>query len=113
VRKLKYGNRKTEVDGILFDSKKEAAYYCELKLRKKAGDIFNFDLQPVYELQTAFRDNSGKHIRAITYKADFVVYEDGKTTIVDVKGMKTEVFKIKWKMLKYKYRERGYEFLLV
>jgi len=111
----KYGNKKTVVDGIKFDSKKEAAYYQELKLRKRARDIIDFELQPKFTLQPSFKKD-GKTIRAITYTADFIVYSDGKTEIVDVKASKffqTNVFRIKWKMLQYKLRnDEGYTLTL-
>lgn len=102
-KRNKYGNVKTEVDGIKFDSKKEAEYYCQLKLLKQAGEIKDFGLQPRYELQPTFRKNGTTH-RSITYVADFIIdNNDGTTEIVDIKGMETQVFKIKKKMFEYKY----------
>jgi len=62
----KYGNTKTMVDGLAFDSKAEAARYQELKLLQKAGEIFNLELQPKYTLVP-----KTKKRRAITYTADF------------------------------------------
>lgn len=108
----KFNNVKTKLDGYTFDSKKEAAYYQQLKLLKQAGKIHNFCPQPSFELQPAFVDKDGTHIRAITYKADFIVFHDGYTEIVDVKGIQTEVFKMKWKILKFKCREKGYKFTI-
>ncbi len=100
-RRSKYGNQKTVVDGIEFDSKKEAEYYCMLKILKQAGEIKDFELQPRYELQPAFEKNGDKY-RAITYIADFAIINlDGTTEIVDVKGVETQVFKIKRKMFEY------------
>ena len=104
-KKSKYNNRKTVVDGITFDSKKEADYYCALKLLKQSGEIRDFGLQPKYELQPAFEKN-GKKYRPITYVADFVIVNnDGTTEVVDVKGVETQVFKIKKKMFEYQYPE--------
>lgn len=100
----KYGNIKTEVDGIKFDSKKEANRYQELKLLKSIGKIENLKLQPRYELQPKYRIN-GRNIRNLEYKADFE-YIDKKTGEIiteDVKGMKTPVYKIKKKLFEYKY----------
>ena len=54
-KKSKYSNIKTVVDGIEFDSKKEADYYCQLKILKRAGEIKDFDLQQRYELQHTFK----------------------------------------------------------
>lgn len=102
-KKSKYNNKKTEIDGITFDSKKEAEYYCMLKLLKRAGEIKDFGLQPRYELQPKFAKN-GKKYRAITYIADFVIVNnDGTTEVVDVKGVETQVFKVKKKMFEYQY----------
>ena len=102
-RKSKYNNQKTMVDGIKFDSKKEAEYYCQLKLLKQAGKIKDYRLQPRYELQPAFKKN-GKKYRAITYIADFaIINNDGTTEVVDIKGVETQVFKIKKKLFEYMY----------
>ncbi|MBC8590638.1 DUF1064 domain-containing protein [Lachnospiraceae bacterium NSJ-29] len=102
-KKNKYRNIKTQVDGITFDSKKEAEYYCKLKLLKQAGEIKDFGLQPRYELQPTFRKN-GTTYRAITYVADFIITNlDGTTEVVDIKGVETQVFKIKQKLFEYMY----------
>lgn len=100
----KYLNKKTIVDGISFDSKKEARRYQELKQLQQSGAITALRLQPVYELQPKFKCN-GKTERAITYKADFEYIEDGKTIVEDTKGMLTEVFKIKRKLFLCRYPE--------
>lgn len=103
IRRNKYNNQKTVVDGITFDSKKEAKYYSMLKILKQAGEIKDFGLQPRYELQPAFKKNGVKY-RPITYIADFVITNnDGTTEIVDVKGVETQVFKIKQKLFEYMY----------
>lgn len=102
-KKSKYSNIKTVVDGITFDSKKEADYYCQLKLLKQAGEIKDFGLQPRYELLPTFRKNGTTH-RSITYVADFIIdNNDGTTEIVDIKGVETQVFKIKKKLFEYMY----------
>lgn len=108
ARKNKYNNQKTIVDGIEFDSKKEADYYIHLKLLKRAGEIKDFGLQPRFELQEGF-DKNGKRYRPITYYADFIITNnDGTTEIIDVKSsktFKTQVYRIKKKMFEYKYPE--------
>lgn len=102
-KKSKYRNVKTTVDGITFDSKKEAEYYCKLKLLKQAGEIKDFGLQQRYELLPTFRKN-GTTYRSITYVADFVIVNlDGTTEVVDIKGVETQVFKIKQKLFEHKY----------
>ena len=101
----KYNNKKTIVDGIKFDSEMESHYYIYLKQLKEIGEVVDFVLQPTYLLQEGFNLN-GKRIRPITYKADFkVIYKDGHEEVIDVKGKLTEEFKIKRKMLLYKYRD--------
>lgn len=101
--KSKYGNIRTTIDGIEFDSKKEAEYYCNLKLLKRAGEIKDFGLQPRYVLQPTFKKN-GKTHRSITYVADFIIENnDGTTDVVDIKGFETQVFKIKQKLFEYMY----------
>lgn len=101
----KFNNRKTIVDGITFDSKSEAAYYCRLKLLKAAGKIKSFDIQPKFELIPA-----NKKFRGIFYVADFLVrYPDGKEEVVDVKGFITKDFRIKQKLL---YHFKGKEIVL-
>ena len=102
----KYGNRKCTMDGFSFDSVKEMNRYADLKYMLIAGEISDLELQKEYELQPAFRDNNGKMVRPIYYKADFV-YKDknGKTIIEDVKSeatKKDKVYQIKKKMMAYK-----------
>ena len=99
----KYNNKKTVIDGIKFDSKKEARRYLELKELQKQGEISNLKLQPTFILQDKFR-KGGKAWRAIKYIADFSYYDkNGNSIIEDVKGIKTDVFKIKQKLFEYKY----------
>ena len=105
----KYNNKKTIVDGIKFDSEMESHYYIYLKQLKEIGEVIDFVLQPTYLLQEGFNLN-GKRIRAITYKADFkVIYKDGHEEVIDVKGKLTEEFKIKRKMLLYRYRDINFK----
>lgn len=94
----KYNARKTIVDGIKFDSKKEAGRYKELKLLEKAGEIKNLQLQPKFTLQESFK-HQGKIERKITYIADFMYEEkNGEIVVEDTKGYRTDVYKIKRKM---------------
>lgn len=105
-KESKYHSKKVKVDGIEFDSKKEAKRYQELKILKSAGVIECLELQKVFELQPSFKKN-GKTYRKITYKADFSYFdnEKGKYIIEDVKGFKTEVYKLKKKMFEYKFKD--------
>ena len=105
----KYKNKKTMIDGFKFDSEMESHYYLYLKQLKEIGEVVDFVLQPSYLLQEGFNLN-GKRIRPITYKADFkVIYKDGHEEVIDVKGKLTEEFKIKRKMLLYRYRDINFK----
>ena len=104
VKQNKYKNKKVEYHGIKFDSNKEMAYYIKLEILEQRGKIKDLELQKVYELQPSFKIN-GKTYQKITYKADFsyISVEDNKLHVIDVKGFKTEVYKLKKKMFAYKY----------
>lgn len=100
----KYKNKKIVVDGIEFDSKKEANRYGQLKLLEKAELIKELELQKIFELQPSFKKN-GKTYRKITYKADFYYYDNHleRYVVEDTKGFKTDIYKIKKKMFEYVY----------
>lgn len=101
----KYGSKKTELDGIVFDSKREASRYAELKLMERAKLISDLELQVPFELIPAQRINNKVVERACTYVADFVYYDKamGETVVEDAKGMRTDVYKIKRKLMLQKY----------
>jgi len=105
-RQNKYNAQKVIVDGIQFDSKDESNYYLHLKEMKRKGEIKDFELQPVYELQPKFVNAKGKNILPIKYKADFLVtHPDNTQEVIDVKGMETADFKLKKKMFEYKFNQ--------
>jgi len=100
----KYQNKKIQVDGITFDSKKEANVYAELKLLLAAGEIEKFDRQVKFILvpsQYEVVDGKKKNVELpVTYICDFVVYhKDGEKTVIDAKGMKTPAYVIKRKLM--------------
>lgn len=104
----KYGNHKVTLDGIAFDSEKEAIRYAELKLLQRAGEISGLERQKRFELQPAFTDASGCRHKPICYVCDFFYLENGQEVIEDVKSPATAdnaVYKLKKKMMLY----RGYE----
>lgn len=102
-QRSKYRNKKVQLDGHTFDSKAEARYYQQLKLMERAGEILFFRLQPRYRLLDGFEKHGKKH-RPIDYVADFEVHhKDGSIEVVDIKGYKTDVFRIKEKMFNKKY----------
>lgn len=98
----KYKNTKIVVDNIKFDSNLEAIRYKELKLLLRAGEISNLELQPRFLLQDSFKKN-GRTFRKIEYVADFKYIENGKTIVEDVKGIQTDVFKLKYKIFEKVY----------
>lgn len=84
-----------------YASRKEHRRANELKLLQKAGIISNLREQVRYELIPAQYDNQGKLIeRACSYVADFVYTEkNGATIVEDTKGMRTDVYRIKRKLM--------------
>lgn len=109
-RYSKYNAKKTVVDGIEFDSIREADRYRELKLLEKAKEIRDLKLQPRFLLQQKFKDKQGNTHRKIEYVADFMyIDKDDKKIVEDVKGMMTGVYKLKKKMFLYLFDDR-YDF---
>ena len=104
VKKSKYKNVKKKVDGITFDSKKEAKYYADLALLQKSGEVISILPQPKFELQQEYVKD-GKKVRAIYFIADFFVeYKDGRKEVIDVKGYKkNKVYLLKKKMFHCKF----------
>lgn len=100
----KYSNKKVILDNIKFDSKAERNRYMELKILEEAGLIKELELQKEFELQPRFKKN-GKTYRKITYKADFYYFDNhlNRYVVEDVKGFKTEVYKLKKKLFEYVY----------
>ena len=98
----KYHAKKTVVDGITFDSKREADRYLVLKSMEEDGDIEDLRRQVRYELIPGF-DVDGRHYRPAYYVADFVYREAGKEVIEDVKGMRTDVYRLKSKLFARRY----------
>jgi hypothetical protein len=98
----KYNAKRTEIDGITFDSKAEGDYYLHLLKLQEDGKIIDFGLQPSFTLQEGFIKNN-KHFRPIVYIADFKIrHLDGTIEIIDVKGFETADFKIKRKLFEKK-----------
>lgn len=100
----KYHARKTTVDGITFDSRKEADRYLVLKGMEEDGAISGLRRQVRYELIPAF-DVDGRHYRPVFYVADFT-YTDGETgkeIVEDVKGMRTDTYRLKSKLFARRY----------
>lgn len=92
----KYRNIKTVVDGITFDSRKEADRYKQLLLLQRAGVIDHLQLQVPYTLVP-----KSKNGREVKYIADFVYWDlkNKREVIEDVKGVKTDVYKLKKRLM--------------
>lgn len=95
----KYGSRKITIDGISFDSAKEARRYDELKTLERAGAIQDLQLQVKFELIPSQRLDGKVVERPCTYLADFVYMENGKKIVEDTKGFRTKDYIIKRKLM--------------
>ena len=91
----KYHAKKQEIDGIVFDSKREAARYLELKLLERAGEIGDLEVHPIFPIKV-------NDMRVCAYEGDFSYHDrrTGRQVIEDVKGVRTPVYRLKKKLLK-------------
>jgi hypothetical protein len=90
----KYRNKPCEIDGIRFDSQAEGRRYEQLKLLERAGEIREITLQPKFPIVV-----NGRKIGR--YTADFAYFDrlTGKRVYEDVKGVKTQVYKLRKKLV--------------
>ena len=86
------------MDGRWFDSKHEAERYCELKLLLRAKKIKNLRLQERIEIVP-----KSEYGQALYYIADFVYEADGKTIVEDAKGVITDVYRLKKRLVAERY----------
>lgn len=110
----KYGAKKVEYNGMVFDSKREFRRYKELQILQQIGAISELRTQVKFVLIPAQReaDTVGKRggiikgnliEREVSYIADFVYVENDKTVVEDAKGMRTPEYILKRKMMLYFY----------
>ena len=102
----KYRNRKINIDGIWFDSQREGRRYSELKMLQRGGYISDLRLQVPFELLPNQKNAEGKVIeRKVRYIADFTYHDNVKNedVVEDAKGCRTEVYRLKKKMLLDRY----------
>ena len=94
-RKNKYGAKKVEVDGSIFDSYGEARYWQILRLRERAGEIYGLERQKRYDIIV-----NGQKIGF--YKADFAFYDkrEERFRVQDFKGVVTREFNRTKKLIK-------------
>ena len=98
----KYGNRKTNVGGIVFDSAKEAARFRELQMLERSGLISDLKIQQRFEIVP----KAGGNRRARFYIADFTYTESGKKVIEDCKSpitKKNPVYSLKKALVQWQY----------
>ena len=82
-----------------FDSIREAKRYDELALMLKAGQIKGLRIQQSFTMQEGYVTADGETVRPIVYKADFVYWKDGERIVEDAKGVRTEEYKLKRKLM--------------
>lgn len=92
-RVSKYGAKACVIDGVRFASLKEGRRYEQLKLLVRAGQISGLELQPRFPLVV-------NGLKVCTYVGDFSYQEAGARVIEDSKGVLTDVFKLKRKLMK-------------
>lgn len=105
MRKAKYRNKPKVLNGIKFDSQKEARRYQELKLLERAGKIKDLEVQPKFSLVKGVKFSSDNRAKPdLRYFADFA-YTDtrtGERVVEDVKSVATKestVYKMKRHMM--------------
>lgn len=94
----KYRAKRTVVDGISFDSKREAQRYQELRLMERAGEIRGLRRQVPFPIEI-------NGLLITTYMADFVYRVPGAEvdTIEDAKGVRTKEYRLKKRMVRAVY----------
>lgn len=95
----KFGAKKTVAnDGIKRDSKFEASVADELDLRKKAGDILDYDSQ--YKVEMWAYDQNGLKAMKVSHKVDFRIHhKDGSFELYEAKGVETSDYKMRRRWL--------------
>ena len=112
-KKSKYGNRKVVMDGIKFDSEREAARFAELKVLRAMGKIRDLRLQANFTLVEGYKTSAGERSKPMVYRADFT-YERATAPdcngvvhwlreVEDAKGAKTKDYLLKKKLMQDKY----------
>ena len=102
-KQSKYHNKKVKYNGMKFDSRKEYAYYTKLKLLEQAGEISSLKRQVPFVVLETFKLEDRTY-RQTKYIADFTYLDkNGKLHVIDVKGVKTQVYQLKKKLMAWKY----------
>ena len=93
--KNKYGAKKVVLDGITFDSQKEARRWSELKLLEKAGEITDLRRQVVIKLMGQHRPLYTRSGRQMRITVDFAYIEGGQQVYEDSKGVPTRDYEVR------------------
>lgn len=96
-KKSKYNASRVAIDGVTFHSKKEGRRYKELLILQKAGVISDLVLQPKFPFVMGNK-------KMFTYIADFMYKCQGKEVIEDVKGVRTDVYRLKKKIIEQQFK---------
>lgn len=99
----KYGAKKVCADNLVFDSAVEWRRYEQLKLLVAAGKIHSLDVHPLFVLQESFTDSSGKRWKPVTYRADFSYVEQGKVVVEEIKGYRSNRWRMVEPLFRYKF----------
>lgn len=107
IMQTKYRNIKAEFNGEVYDSRKEMRRAAALEMLVRCGRIKGLERQKRFILQDGYITRDGRSIRPISYIADFVYYDNDRRgwVVEDVKGVRTDVYKIKRKMFEYRYQD--------
>lgn len=97
----KYGSKKTNYNGRIFDSKREAEFAKHLQYLKHARNLADRVVDIQYQVSYTIKI---KNTHICKYIADFVViYGDGQREVIDVKGFKTAIYKLKKRLVEAQY----------
>lgn len=100
---------KRRVYGMVFDSRLESEMYLVVRSEQEKDNIKDLELQKEFVLQDAFTDAAGFRHQKVSYFADFYFYDNRQKRyrVVDCKGMKTDLFRLKKKMFNHKFKDKG------
>ena len=96
ARRSKFNATPTVVDGIRFDSRAEARQFRRLRQMEDAGKIADLILQPEFPFE------EGGKVQ-FTYRADFAYRQNGSRRVIDVKGVKTPLYRLKKKLIEARH----------
>jgi hypothetical protein len=94
----KYGAKPTMVNGIRYDSRREAARAGQLDADAFVGTILYLQRQPSFDLHVA-------GVKVCRYVPDFQYLDarNGEVIIEDCKGFRTPLYRLKRKMFEAEY----------